>query len=158
VPSATAFAGAWYGARLKFRQERKAELARVLDEAVKVLEQADQKRSAAYGMFVQDGANTTERGWQVLNDFRSELSTAALVRAQMSLSEAPNSRVYQKFDAALEALSEIALAYVRAATWPNHQHHLAPLQDLHNKIKAGEATFEEARTGFQDAARKRVRR
>src|SRR5918992_4930503 len=106
VPALTAGGGAWYGARLKFRQERKAELARVLDEAAQVLERADQKRGGAYSMFIQDGANTTQPGIEAIQAFRSELSTAAQLRASIALSEPATSSVHENFSTALEALGE----------------------------------------------------
>jgi hypothetical protein len=157
IPSATAFAGAWYGSRLKFRQERKAELARLLDEAAKVLERADQRRGAVYAMFVQDGANTSPQGLEALQAFRAELSMAAQLRAQIAVSEAPTSPVYEAFSSALDGLGDISIAAGVAAMWPNDRHYDAPLMELNERIEAGASTFAEKRPAFQEAARKRLR-
>jgi hypothetical protein len=158
APAVTAGAGAWYGARLKYRQENKAELRSVLDTAMPLLERADQRRGAAPAALPRDGTNTTERSVESLIAFRQELSEASQLRDRIAFRVEADSPLLKHYAAAVEGLGEVSGAIGVAVMWPNHQEHLAPLEELNDRIEQGDADFRRERERFITAAQKHLRR
>lgn len=105
-------------------------------------------------MFVQDGAKTSERGYEALNAFRTELSVAAQLRDRIKFRLNADSPLALHYNAALEALGEVSGALGVAAMWPNDRHYDANLKELHDRMTSGEETFKSEREALLDAARR----
>lgn len=158
VPGATAAAGAWYGARFQFMRERKSELARVIADAAKVLELADQRQGVAYVGLMTDGVPMTEPGRKAVSLFKQTLSEAAVLRDQMALGVKLDQPVYQHYEAALEALAATGQVLGVTAIYPDCQRSLNQIEGWYAQIDANEETFKRERRAFLDAARQQMGR
>jgi hypothetical protein len=157
VPALTAGGGAWYGAQLKFRHERKGELGHAIAEATQILEIAAQRRDTARLHFNLRGAPFSEDGLDAVGSFHQALSQAAILRDRIALDVDSDGAVYTHYEAALEALKLQAQVLVGISTYPDRERSAQHIGAWHERMDGLEATFTEQRQAFIDASRTHLR-
>jgi hypothetical protein len=153
LPPLGALAGAYLGVRWQSRSQADRELRGLVDSAAGVLARADQARGAAYVQFVQEGTNTSDRGVEVVQSYRKELSEADQIRYRIAVRTKPGDPIHQTFDQTLAALGDVSIALGTAVALPPDS--ARDLSALHDRMTKGEQTFNEERDAFLAAARTR---
>ena len=159
LPTLGALVGAYLGVEWTARSQADRELRALTDAAAAVLARADQERGNAYVMFVQEGPNTSDRGFEAVMAFRRELSEADQIRYRIAACTKSGDPVFDTYAKAVDALAEVSRALGTAASSPARRRWRGGVGDLlaglDAKMTSGETAFRQARDEFLDAARTR---